>query len=208
MWPARTSRRCIVGGAAAASRNRRRRGDRRSARLANRSRCRELCRGERVDATLLLVLAGERTSVFAPVPAHRSNADQERLVLRERGHVAGPGDGPQGRGGAARVAPDFQDILVFRSSTYGTVLVLDGVIQLTERDEHAYQEMIMHLRCTATRTRARCSSSAAATAACCARCAGTPASSGSRCARSTRRCARSRASTWARRRRRRSATRG
>ena len=40
---------------------------------------------------------------------------------------------------------DFQDILVFRSSTYGTVLVLDGVIQLTERDEHAYQEMIAHL---------------------------------------------------------------
>eukprot|EP01041_Mallomonas_annulata_P001520 gene1520-2920_t len=40
---------------------------------------------------------------------------------------------------------DFQDILVFRSSTYGTVLVLDGVIQVTERDEFAYQEMIAHL---------------------------------------------------------------
>ena len=40
---------------------------------------------------------------------------------------------------------DFQDILVFRSSTYGTVLVLDGVIQLTERDEAAYQEMITNL---------------------------------------------------------------
>jgi spermidine synthase len=40
---------------------------------------------------------------------------------------------------------DFQEILVFRSSTYGTVLVLDGVIQLTERDEHAYQEMIAHI---------------------------------------------------------------
>ena len=40
---------------------------------------------------------------------------------------------------------DFQDILVFRSSTYGTVLVLDGVIQLTERDEHAYQEMIAQI---------------------------------------------------------------
>ena len=33
----------------------------------------------------------------------------------------------------------FQDILVFQSETYGKVLVLDGVIQLTERDEHAYQ---------------------------------------------------------------------
>ena len=40
---------------------------------------------------------------------------------------------------------DFQDVLVFRSATYGTVLVLDGVIQLTERDEHAYQEMITHI---------------------------------------------------------------
>lgn len=40
---------------------------------------------------------------------------------------------------------DFQDILVFKSKTYGTVLVLDGVIQLTERDEHSYQEMIAHL---------------------------------------------------------------
>lgn len=39
----------------------------------------------------------------------------------------------------------FQDILVFESETYGRVLVLDGVIQLTERDEFAYQEMIAHL---------------------------------------------------------------
>ena len=39
----------------------------------------------------------------------------------------------------------FQDILVFKSKTYGTVLVLDGVIQVTERDEFAYQEMIAHL---------------------------------------------------------------
>ena len=40
---------------------------------------------------------------------------------------------------------DFQDILVFESEKYGNVLVLDGVIQVTERDEHAYQEMIAHL---------------------------------------------------------------
>ena len=29
----------------------------------------------------------------------------------------------------------YQDIVVFESATYGTVLVLDGVIQCTERDE-------------------------------------------------------------------------
>ena len=31
------------------------------------------------------------------------------------------------------------------SKTYGNVLVLDGVIQCTERDEFSYQEMIAHL---------------------------------------------------------------
>lgn len=31
----------------------------------------------------------------------------------------------------------FQDVLVFESETYGNVLVLDGVIQVTERDEFA-----------------------------------------------------------------------
>ena len=40
---------------------------------------------------------------------------------------------------------DFQDVLVFKSSHYGTVLVLDGVIQVTERDEFSYQEMIAHI---------------------------------------------------------------
>jgi len=35
--------------------------------------------------------------------------------------------------------------LVFKSKNYGTVLILDGVIQLTERDEFSYQEMIAHI---------------------------------------------------------------
>ncbi|KAF5367032.1 hypothetical protein D9758_004010 [Tetrapyrgos nigripes] len=39
----------------------------------------------------------------------------------------------------------FQDVLVFESETFGNVLVLDGVIQCTERDEFSYQEMITHL---------------------------------------------------------------
>lgn len=39
----------------------------------------------------------------------------------------------------------YQNVIVFQSATYGKVLVLDGVIQLTERDECAYQEMITHL---------------------------------------------------------------
>jgi spermidine synthase len=40
---------------------------------------------------------------------------------------------------------EYQDVLVFRSKSYGNVLVLDGVIQVTERDEFAYQEMLAHL---------------------------------------------------------------
>ncbi|KAG5036131.1 hypothetical protein JHK87_011041 [Glycine soja] len=34
---------------------------------------------------------------------------------------------------------------ILQSSTYGKVLVLDGIVQLTEKDECAYQEMIAHL---------------------------------------------------------------
>lgn len=40
---------------------------------------------------------------------------------------------------------EFQHVLVFESESYGNVLVLDGVIQATERDEFAYQEMICHV---------------------------------------------------------------
>uniref|UniRef100_A0AC35U7I6 PABS domain-containing protein n=1 Tax=Rhabditophanes sp. KR3021 TaxID=114890 RepID=A0AC35U7I6_9BILA len=39
----------------------------------------------------------------------------------------------------------YQDVLVFKSTTYGNVLVLDGIIQATERDEFSYQEMLAHL---------------------------------------------------------------
>ena len=42
----------------------------------------------------------------------------------------------------------YQDVLVFESETYGNVLILDGVIQCTERDEFSYQEMISHLPLT------------------------------------------------------------
>ncbi|KAL1593438.1 putrescine aminopropyltransferase [Nothophoma quercina] len=39
----------------------------------------------------------------------------------------------------------YQDVLIFKSTDYGMVLVLDNVIQCTERDEFSYQEMITHL---------------------------------------------------------------
>lgn len=43
------------------------------------------------------------------------------------------------------VHSQYQDILIFKSTTFGNVLVLNGIIQCTERDEFAYQELITHL---------------------------------------------------------------
>lgn len=45
----------------------------------------------------------------------------------------------------ARVQSDFQDIVIFESTSHGRVMVLDGVIQITERDEFVYQEMLTHV---------------------------------------------------------------
>ncbi len=45
----------------------------------------------------------------------------------------------------ARVQSDFQDIVVFESYTHGRVLMLDGVVQITEGDEFVYQEMLTHV---------------------------------------------------------------
>ena len=39
----------------------------------------------------------------------------------------------------------YQEVLLFRNRFYGHVLVLDGVIQLTERDEFIYSEMMAHV---------------------------------------------------------------
>ncbi|XP_050123383.1 spermidine synthase 1-like isoform X2 [Malus sylvestris] len=40
---------------------------------------------------------------------------------------------------------EYQSMMVFQSSAYGKVFILDGALQLTEKDEFAYQEMITHL---------------------------------------------------------------
>lgn len=45
----------------------------------------------------------------------------------------------------ARVKSAFQDIAIFESEFHGRVMVLDGVIQITERDEFVYQEMLAHV---------------------------------------------------------------
>jgi len=45
----------------------------------------------------------------------------------------------------ARVRSEFQDIVIFDSFSHGRVMVLDGCIQITERDEFVYQEMLGHV---------------------------------------------------------------
>jgi spermidine synthase len=45
----------------------------------------------------------------------------------------------------ARVQSAFQDIVIFESFSHGRVMVLDGVIQITEADEFVYQEMLTHV---------------------------------------------------------------
>jgi spermidine synthase len=45
----------------------------------------------------------------------------------------------------ARVQSDFQDICIFESHGHGRVMLLDGVVQITEGDEFVYQEMLTHV---------------------------------------------------------------
>ncbi|GAA0590891.1 polyamine aminopropyltransferase [Craurococcus roseus] len=45
----------------------------------------------------------------------------------------------------ARARSPYQDILVFESASHGRVLMLDGVVQITEADEFVYQEMMAHV---------------------------------------------------------------
>src|SRR4051794_41873565 len=40
---------------------------------------------------------------------------------------------------------EFQEVLIFENRLFGKVLALDGVIQLTERGNHIYHEMIAHV---------------------------------------------------------------
>ena len=43
-----------------------------------------------------------------------------------------------------RIKSKYQEIVVLDSYEFGKVLVLDGLIQTTERDEFMYHEMLAH----------------------------------------------------------------
>jgi spermidine synthase len=40
---------------------------------------------------------------------------------------------------------DFQKIMIFENPYFGRMLILDGIVQLTERDEFFYHEMLTHV---------------------------------------------------------------
>jgi spermidine synthase len=39
----------------------------------------------------------------------------------------------------------YQDVLIFRNETFGNVMTLDGIVQLTDLDNHVYHEMMAHV---------------------------------------------------------------
>lgn len=47
------------------------------------------------------------------------------------------------------VKTEHQHLVIFENPTWGTVLMLDGVVQLTTKDEHVYHEMMAHVPLTA-----------------------------------------------------------
>lgn len=44
---------------------------------------------------------------------------------------------------------EYQSVFVFKNRTFGNVLVLDGIVQLTDLDNHVYHEMMAHVPLTA-----------------------------------------------------------
>jgi spermidine synthase len=44
-----------------------------------------------------------------------------------------------------RERTEHQDLIIFETPTYGRVLALDSIIQVTERDEFVYHEMMAHM---------------------------------------------------------------
>ncbi len=44
-----------------------------------------------------------------------------------------------------RIKSPFQDISIFETDSHGRMMTLDGIVQITERDEFVYQEMLTHV---------------------------------------------------------------
>jgi spermidine synthase len=44
-----------------------------------------------------------------------------------------------------RIKTEHQDLVIFETPVFGRVMALDGVIQVTEKDEYVYHEMLTHV---------------------------------------------------------------
>ncbi|KAL3834184.1 hypothetical protein ACJIZ3_008920 [Penstemon smallii] len=101
---------------------------------------------------------GNKTSNAVVIPSCCLKAMASQPELEAKCHstvVSGWFSEPQSSSGEAhslkvenilfKEKSKYQEVLVFQSAAYGKVLVLDGIVQLTEKDECAYQEMIAHL---------------------------------------------------------------
>ncbi|EGT49477.1 hypothetical protein CAEBREN_25958 [Caenorhabditis brenneri] len=90
---------------------------------------------------------------FSPDDLEKMNGngsqDSSKLLKSDGQEMGGAWPGQafslQVKGVLFHAKSKYQDVLVFESTTYGNVLVLDGIVQATERDEFSYQEMLAHL---------------------------------------------------------------
>ena len=64
----------------------------------------------------------------------------------------------------------YQRVEIWETETFGTLMTLDGLVMVTDRDNFMYHEMMSHPRCSLTPSPNGCSSSAAAIVAPCTRC--------------------------------------
>ena len=44
-----------------------------------------------------------------------------------------------------RETTDLQDLVIYQTSDWGRVMALDGIMQVCERDEFIYHEMLTHM---------------------------------------------------------------
>ena len=67
----------------------------------------------------------------------------------------------------------YQRIEIYETETFGTLMTLDGLVMVTDRDNFIYHEMMSHVPLFALKEPKTFSSLAVAMAASCARCSST-----------------------------------
>lgn len=88
--------------------------------------------------SLCVVSLSIPSTAFDQVPAHSIGDLEEETGFYQAIEVTE--DSP-----IYRKKSKFQDIRVYKSHYYGKILMLDGVLQLTERDADSYNEMMAHM---------------------------------------------------------------